>query len=743
MSTLPDIAELERKLNFLLRKQAAFGKEIELLRQEINYLKTGVAPASVPEARPVSPRPVAPPPPQPRRRRSFAVSDELEKYIGENLISRIGILIMVVGVALGTKYAIDQDWISPVLRIVFGYVIGVLLLIVSVRLKDKFTAFSAVLLSGGMAVHYLVTFAAYEYYGLMPAGVAFAIMLLLTVATVLAAWRYDQQIIAHLGLVGAYAVPFLVGSDSGSVVTLFSYIAIINAGILATALFRYWKSLYLSAFVATWLILLSTWTFNLFNITNELVYLWFGAIYFVFFYITLLLFKLRRQQVFGLPDIGLLLANAFLFYGLAFAILSSQPEWNRWLGLFTLLYAQVHGVAFLLVQKRSGVDPKLADFLLGLAIVFVVLAVPVQFDGNWVTLFWALGAAVLFWIDWRRDTVLLRNLAFPLLLLAFFSLLQDRAMLYWDVAIIGEKSAISPLLNLPFLLTLPTLLAFAFIWYIHDRQRPNTAPNLWGSIAPSLLTGILLVSIYYIFYTEIDIYWYQQAILATSPALSVVAGQLGQIWLLHYTLFVLTVVAVLNIRWLHNQLLAYINLFLQVFFLFVTLFGGLYLLSELREAYQSGVVFSGTQQLYLRYITWLFVAGLLVGMESYLRDFFPARAFRVAFELLLALTVVWLLSSELLHWLDLAGSRSMYKQGLSILWGSYALLLIGIGIWLRKKHLRIAAMVLLGVTLIKLFVYDIASVSTGSKIVVLVSLGGLLLVASYLYNRYADTMQEE
>jgi uncharacterized membrane protein len=88
-------------------------------------------------------------------------------------------------------------------------------------------------------------------------------------------------------------------------------------------------------------------------------------------------------------------------------------------------------------------------------------------------------------------------------------------------------------------------------------------------------------------------------------------------------------------------------------------------------------------------------------------------------------------------------SDQSYKLGLSILWGVYALLLIILGIWKNKKYLRISAIVLFGVTLVKLFFYDIASLNGISKTIVFVSLGLLLLIISFLYNKYKHKITDE
>src|SRR5690606_14413124 len=135
--------------------------------------------------------------------------------------------------------------------IILGYLMGTGLLVIGMKLKLKYEGFSAVLVSGAMAIFYFITYLGYDLYNLLPQVVTFALMLLFTVFTVFAAIRYNRQVIAHIGLVGAYAVPFLLGDGSGSVVVLFSYIAIINVGILGLALRKYWKPVYYAAFIWT------------------------------------------------------------------------------------------------------------------------------------------------------------------------------------------------------------------------------------------------------------------------------------------------------------------------------------------------------------------------------------------------------------------------------------------------------------------------------------------------------------
>ncbi|MBP8240471.1 MAG: DUF2339 domain-containing protein, partial [Saprospiraceae bacterium] len=161
---------LEEQLQALTARQSHLSEDIEQLRAEINRVKAGVRMAALPKdelltdwapvrgsmfesdrpADPVPPRPAVQPAPPVMEPRPAKAKSDMEKFIGENLINKIGIAITIIGVGIGAKYAIDRDLISPLMRIVAGYVFGLAMLGVAVRLKPSYTNFSAVLLSGAM-----------------------------------------------------------------------------------------------------------------------------------------------------------------------------------------------------------------------------------------------------------------------------------------------------------------------------------------------------------------------------------------------------------------------------------------------------------------------------------------------------------------------------------------------------------------------------------------------------------------
>ena len=115
----------------------------------------------------------------------------------------------------------------------------------------------------------------------------------------------------------------------------------------------------------------------------------------------------------------------------------------------------------------------------------------------------------------------------------------------------------------------------------------------------------------------------------------------------------------------------------------------------------------------------------------------------ILFKYATHLSILSLLSCELVNWIEISGYAGTYKLGLSILWGIYALLLVTLGIWKRDKHLRIASFALLGVTLLKVCIYDLSQLNTLSKTTIFIVLGIFLLIVSFLYNKYKHLINDE
>jgi uncharacterized membrane protein len=691
------------------------------------------------------------------------IKADLEKFIGENLINKIGIAITVIGVAIGAKYAIDHQLISPLTRIILGYLVGLGLLFFAIRLKKNYENFSAVLLSGAMAIMYFITYAAYSYYNLIPQVFTFVLMVIFTVFTVMAAINYNRQVIAHIGLVGAYAVPFLLSEGSENVTILFSYTAIINIGILVISFKKYWKPLYYSSFLLTWLIYLM-WFGSKYQTGEHFgLALTFLSIFFVTFYLMFLAYKLLQKEKFDFYDIVLLLVNSFIFYGVGYNILTKHDTGEHLLGLFTLCNAIVHFIVSVFIYRQKLADRNLFYLVSGLVLIFITISIPVQLNGNWVTLLWAGEAALLFWIGRTKNVHFYEFLSYVLMFLAFFSLLQDWAPLYNIIDPERPEARITPLFNIKFLTSLLFIASFGFINILNRNPKypsPLISQNELLKVVSFSITAILLITLYNSFRMEISTYWdqlYNNSLIEIKKDGQVdltsyrdYLSNFRIIWIINYSLLFFSVLSFINIKKLRNQNLGYITLILSYIVVVVFLIQGLYILSELRESYlnqtQSEYYHKSIFNIGIRYISFVFAGLMLTSIYMYINQDFVKPVFynfKTAFDILLYTTLIWIISSELITWLDIMQYSQSYKLVLSILWGVYSLFLIALGIWKKKKHLRIGAIALFAVTLIKLFFYDLSHLDTISKTIVFVTLGILLLIISFLYNKYKNIISDD
>ncbi len=786
---------LNDRFNQLSLKQTYLTKELEQLQQELQAFKSNtpqlsipasenlILPEPIPQATPVvaiQPEPIVeplisvppvtnpigeskppvslfapthnpPPPPKP-------VSDtHWEKFLGENLINKIGIAITVIGVGIGAKYAIDHYTITPLTRLLVGYLFAVGLLGVAMKLKANYNSYSAVLLSGSLAIMYFLTYLGYGYYdGLIPQIPAFLMMVAFTGFTVFAAIQYNQQVIAIIGLVGAYFVPILLSDGSGKVHILFSYITIINCGILFLSFKKNWLPVFYTAFGLTWLILIGWFTSKYQADKHLIITLAFTSIFFITFYVTLLANRILAKQIFGPGEIVLLLANTFIHFGVCYAALSQHPQGTHFLGLFTVITAAVHFAVSLYIYKKDLADKQLYYLVSGLVLVFITLAVPVQLKGNWITVMWATEAALLLWIGRSKQAKVYEILSYPVLILALVSLVGDWMSVPGVLSLIESKIGYIAIINTDFATAAIATAAFGVMYQI-DKRYPTSTIGSLASPVRSLLQMSFLTSLFFLLYIELgrifDLFYYQSSVVIKTPDM---AQQVDHIWYimdfkgvarLVYTLLFFTVVTWFPSKYteLRKKRMGIFILNATATLLFLTY--GLYTLSELRENYllsgsenvQPGTIWG----IIIRYPSLTVLALFMFVNYQYAQRIDLTRKNREWIQLSFHIILLWVLSSELLHWLDIGGSKNTYKLGLSLLWGFYSLGLIVVGIWKQRQFIRIAAFALFGFTLLKLFVYDLASLSTIAKTIVLVALGLLLLIISFLYNKYKHLISNE
>lgn len=323
-----------------------------------------------------------------------------------NLVVRLGVVVLFFGVAFLLRYAYENALLPIELRLAGSALGGMVLTAAGWRLRGRTDAYGLILQGAGVGILYLVVFAAARLYDLLPMGAAFAALVVLVAASSLLAVLQRSQALALFATSGGFLAPVLMSTGSGSHVTLFSYYALLNAGILAMAWFRAWRWLNWAGFVFTFVIG-AAWgrqyyTSELFASTEPFLILFF------LYYVGVAVLFARRQgpDLKGLVDGTLVFGTPMAAFALQWGLVEDVPFGMA----FSALGAATVYVLLALWLKRQGAfSHLLGQSFLALAVVFATLAVPFAFDDQrWTGAIWALEGAGLLWVGQQQRQLLPR-----------------------------------------------------------------------------------------------------------------------------------------------------------------------------------------------------------------------------------------------------------------------------------------------------------------------------------------------
>lgn len=383
-----------------------------------------------------------------------AISNAQAWLFGGNTVLRVGVLLLFLGLAFLLRYA-TEDMVVPIeLRYagVAACALGLLGLGWWLRLRNS--NYALMLQGTGIAVLYLTVFAAMRLHPLLDPTAALGLLVVVTLFSAILAITQDALGLAAAAALGGFAAPILTSTGAGNHVALFSYFALLNAGILAIAWFKAWRLLNLIGFVGTFGI---GFAWGLRSYTADL--LWSTEPFLILFFLMYLAIGLlfARRKLLELSDApadasreallrwsarkGDYVDGTMLFgpplvgFGLQFALVQHL----QFAAAFSALALGIVyiGLARLLAGGRALL---LAETCLALGVIFASLAIPLGLDARWTAAAWAVEGAGIFWLGLRQQRPLAR--AFALLLqtgsaLAFLSELRVGETSLLDAALLG------------------------------------------------------------------------------------------------------------------------------------------------------------------------------------------------------------------------------------------------------------------------------------------------------------------
>ena len=383
-------------------------------------------------------------------------------FFGGNLVVRVGVLVLLIGVVLLLRLLSDYIEIPIALKLMSIGIIGLGLAALGLKLAKNRFAYGITLQGAGLAIAYLTTFFAYSVYQVLASVPSFIGLGILSAITIGLAVRQNALPLALLALSGGFFAPILTNSDIGNLVTLFSYYLLLNVTIAVIAHYRTWKMLNLLGVVVTFG-LAYYWgaTENLSAVIEAQRW---SLVSLVALHVLLCLFVViryaqqliaynalneggftcadsvhnintvdkahRANNLYIFPiDTGLLFSVPILAFGL-FAVLLEGI--SNALTITSAVLAVIYlSIGWVFIQ-RSQRYALITEGMLALGFGFLALVIPLAFDAEWIAFGWSVQGLALVWFG-RRSLrawsvlfgLLLQLLSIAMLMINVFLTIKD------------------------------------------------------------------------------------------------------------------------------------------------------------------------------------------------------------------------------------------------------------------------------------------------------------------------------
>lgn len=644
----------------------------------------------------------------------YATSEtNFEKYIGENLFGKIGILIFIIGIGFFVKYAIDQNWINETARTLMGYAVGAGMLVLAERLHKRYHTFSSLLAGGAFGIYYLITAIAFHYYALFSHTIAFVILCVTTIFMSAVSVLYDRKELAVTALVGGFIAPFIISTDSSSIISLQIYITILNIGMFCLAMYKKWAILPMVSFAFTYIILWGTTALGSFSDseagTTYPTLFAFATLFYVIFLLPVV-FILRTQygENTRLGLLGIITANSFMYLIYGDFLLQHFEASSDTTAYLAFFIAAVNLAIHLYLRFRVEGQDTLRNLMLGLAITFASMGIPILFSAANVLMVWAAESVLLLWLFTKEKNRIYELASAVLLLLTLGALAYYRTT---DTFI--HDTGDSLFFNGAFFVTTFVSIAYYVVAVImqFNKELFSDTKRLIAYTPCNAIAYALGFSILFLAFRDNFHFHLEQPTSEYASLLTANIMFLGGALILRKRFEIS-----------ENKLAYEISLYLAGILFAMTVWN-----------------YTAPEGLLLRWLMALVtIAYMAYCMRGQLLVTSNQRNLHIEYSIIS--TLMWLTLTRLLL---ITFNEVNFSTAFSLSLGIAAFILMCIGMRYHSKEIRIVSLAEFGIVIGKLILNDVWAMPALGKIIVFISLGAILLILSFLYQKLKDALFNE
>ncbi|MDV7695337.1 DUF2339 domain-containing protein [Chryseobacterium soli] len=625
-------------------------------------------------------------------------------FLKQNALTVIGIFTLVLGIGYFVKYAIDNNWIGETARAGIGLCTGAGILLTGYFLRKNYSVFSSIITGGGIAVLYFTTTIAFREYHLFTQNTAFAVITFITIVSILLSYYYKSEILIIFSLIGGFSAPLMISTGQSNYHFLFTYLTLLNIGMLVVVFLKHWRSIGWVSFFFTTLYILY-WTYN----QPQLLSIVFYSINYIIFYVFALQEYLRKKTISASDILMLVLINFSSIIGMVYVFnkLNYEPS-----AIFPIIFALLNGALLFREHAQKNIGIAYSVFA-GITISLVTIATALLFKVHLITSVWAVEATLLLFI-WKKTNLKIFKTCFSVL----FPLVIIAQIMTWLQYINANQLAI--VFNPIFLTSLVTVISMVVNLFllkkIHETQKQGFFPEtIFSMISYAVIyTAMLLEIIYHI-----------------SGMQGSVIISIGVLFSIYYLFILLLLKEQLSLNSSFQNGLIYLLLLLVAVHVSFSA-------SEVSTSILSHRIPFSFYWIHLLY--WLPFLYLYAATPRS-ADFYTTKTSYWIISFVFVLSV----SSTFYHLYMLTMANdipSSYKASrhfnilfLPILWTVIATVFIYIGLQKKNPEYNKIGFALIGIMAVKLYAYDVWQMDNISRIIAFIILGVILLLSSFMFQR--------
>lgn len=636
----------------------------------------------------------------------------LESYLTSDLFNKIGAVALILGMGFFLKYAFDTGLFNPVIQILLSFLFsgGLVFGASHFYKQEKYKIFAQGIAGAGIGISYLTIYSAYSSYQLFNYPTACVFMLITTIVAFYQSLKYDSIATAIIALIGGFLTPFIISNGNANSLGLLTYLIFLN-GLIVALLYKKdsWKIIgIISAFI-TYLTYFSV-HMSSYNPPNELGSIVFLAIvwamYFGFDVLTI------KASTYDFDFLNI--ENGILFY---LGVYNLYSQNTASVVISTFLIALVYlfsGIA--VYYKHNKLDIYLKQNFVAFTVLFAI-ATNFATAGFLKPALFSVEAFMLLYFGTQLEKSYIQKASAAFFTISYLTLLCNP-----QIYSLASVDSFIPLFNFRDL-TFALIIGLTLL-SVKALEKEEKADDLISFFRCSWVT-LLFVFLS----VEVNDLMLKIASYASSQE----TGELinfnkGMIQVIVWSLY--------STKLLATGLDKKIKPF--------TVLGSIGSTIAIVALFAQGTTYCPLEKyipvLNLRFVTFVLSAMNLMYISNLLK-----RHEQNA-DIQNFLNYAWGIMLFLLVNFEIKDCSRNFDGTMQLMlsagWLVYSLIAMCFGILKRIKPLRYISLVVLCLTILKVFIFDLSFLDQLSKIISFLGLGAILLLLSFLYQKYSDQIKK-